>query len=254
MQKVYESSTAPEAHIVKIFLESKGIQSRVDGEHLQSGAGGLQAIGIVRVMVADSDFITASEALEQWESERETSPVKAIPKSKPQGLIGFISGVIIASGVLYWMYNYPVTVDGIDFNDDGKLDEVWEFKNNRISKSSRDSNLDGEVDQIYYFSSGSIQSGEVDLNFDGTFETQVSYRRGNIVKQETDVNQNGVVDYRMLFKNGQIDTIEFIDEDSDEVRKRQFYKMGKLVSAEFDADGNGSLEKKYQYDIYEEIK
>ena len=72
MQKLYESSTAPEAHSVRILLESKGIQSRIDGEHLPSGAGILPATRLVRIMVEEADYIAASEIIDAWESERKT--------------------------------------------------------------------------------------------------------------------------------------------------------------------------------------
>ncbi|MEW8660457.1 MAG: DUF2007 domain-containing protein [Candidatus Thiodiazotropha endolucinida] len=254
MQKVYESSTAPEAHMIKILLESNGIHSRVDGEHLQSGVGTLQAIGIVRLMVEDSDFIAASEIIDQWESEQsKKSSVNNSPRSKPIALKAFLAGVLVASGFLYWIYNTPVTVDGIDYNADGILDDKWEFKNNRIRKSTHDRNLDGEVDTIFsYGMSGIIHSGEIDHNFDGTFETKQKYRKGNLESEQSDINQNGIIEFRTLFKYGFIDKIEFIDEDTGKVRKRQFYKMGRLESAEFDSNGDGDLDSKFIYDIYEE--
>jgi hypothetical protein len=255
MQKVYESSTAPESHMIKILLESENIPSRIDGEHLQSGVGTLQAIGIIRVMVEDSDFIVASEIIDKWESEQSSKSAEATPKSKPIGLIGFLFGATIASGVLYWVYNSPVTVDGIDYNADGILEERWVFKSNRISKSTHDRNFDGEIDQIFHYgTSGIINSGEIDYDFDGFFETKQRYRKGNINIEESDINQNRIIEYRMIYKFGQLDSIEFIDEDTKKIRKRQFYKTGRLVSAEFDSNGDGSMETKYNYDIYEEIE
>ena len=255
MQKVYESSTAPEAHIIKILLESKGIQPRLDGEHLPSGAGTLPAINLVRVLVEDEDYITASEIIDEWETKNKEATKEHGPKEKPKGLIGFIVGSVLTSGVFYWFYNSPVTVDGIDYNADGRLDERWIYKNNRINESLHDRNLDGSIDQkLFYGATGIINSSEVDLDFDGIFETKQKYHKGNITIEESDANQNGIVEYRILFKHGFIDSIEFIDEETRNVRKVQHYQVGRPVSAEFDSDGDGILETKYKYDAYEEVK
>lgn len=255
MQKVYESSTAPEAHTVKILLESRGIQSRIDGEHLPSGAGILPATRLVRVMVEDADFIAASEVIDNWESE-----TKAIIKPQEKNpthrsVLWFFIGALLASGTMYWFYNSSITVDGIDYNADGKLDAKWYYKNNRISKTTIDRNLDGRVDQIFHFSrSGLINSGEFDSDLNGSFDTKQRYLRGKIVSEETDLNQNGIVEYKVTFKHGLIESVEIIDEKTNEVRKRQYYENGRLVSADFDSTGDGVLNIKYHYDAFEEVQ
>ena len=255
MQKIYESSTAPEAHSVRILLGSKGIQSRIDGEHLPSGAGILPATRLVRVMVEEADYIAASEIIDSWESERKTEPKAHDKNSVQKPIVWFIAGTLLASGIMYWNYNSPVTVDGIDYNADGKLDEKWIYKNNRISKITFDRNLDGKVDQIYHFGkSGLINSGELDYDFNGSFESKQRYFKGNIVSEETDLNQNGIVEYRITFKYGVMESIEIIDEKTKKIRKRQYYKNGRLVSAEFDSTGDGVLNVMYQYDAFEEIQ
>ena len=255
MQKVYESSTAPEAHIVKILLESNGFQPRLDGEHLPSGAGTLPAINLVRVLVDDEDYIAASEVIDEWESSRNDTEKEHGPKAKPMGFIGFIVGATLASATVSWIYNSPVTVDGIDYNADGQLDETWTYKNYLLSETTHDRNFDGIVDQRYYFGiSGIIKSAEIDYDFDGTFETKQSYRKGNIVSEVSDQNQNGIIEYRILFKYGIIDSIEIIDEETRKLRKLEHYESGRLVSAEFDSNGDGSLDTKYKYDEYDEIQ
>ena len=255
MQKLYESSTAPEAHSVRILLESKGIQSRIDGEHLPSGAGILPATRLVRIMVEEADYIAASEIIDAWESERKTESKARDENSALKPIVWFITGTLLASGIMYWNYISPVTVDGIDYNADGKLDEKWIYKNNRISKATFDRNLDGKVDQIYHFDrSGLINSGEIDYDFNGSLESKQHYFGGNIESEETDLNQNGIVEYRTTFRYGVIETIEIIDEKTQKIRKRQYYKNGRLVSAEFDSNGDGVLNVMYQYDAFEEIQ
>ena len=253
--QVYESSTAPEAHSVRILLESKGIQSRIDGEHLPSGAGVLPATRLVRVMVDEADYIAASEVIDDWESERKADSKVRDTNSAHKPALWFIVGALLASGAMYWNYSSPVTVDGIDYNADGRLDQKWIYKNNRISKSTFDRNLDGTADQIYQFDrAGLIKSGELDHDFDGTFESKQEYFRGNIISEETDLNQNGIIEYRIKFKDGVIESVEIIDEKTNRVRKRQYFENGRLVSAEFDSNGDGVLNVSYKYDAFEEIQ
>lgn len=255
MQKVYESSTAPEAHMVKILLESKGFRPKVDGEHLPSGAGMLPAINLVSVLIDDEDYFAASEIIDEWESSQNATKRKQDPKKMPKGLIGFLMGAVFASAVVTWIHYSPVQVGGIDHNADGQLDETWIYKNNLLSEMSYDRNLDGVVDQKYIFgTSGIIKSAEIDYDFDGTFETKQIYRKGNIVSEVSDWNQNGIVEYRVLYRYGVVNSVEFIDEETRKVRKLQHYESGRLVSAEFDSSGDGILDTKYKYNEYEEIQ
>ena len=225
MQKVYESSTALEAHMVKNLLETEEIPSRIDGEDLQGGVGTLQAIGIVRVLVEDADFIKAKGIIDKWESDQPAAS-KDKPKPKSSAAKGFFIGAVVAAGFTYWIFSSPITTDGIDYNGDGLLDEKWIYKNNRISKATYDKNLDGAVDQIYNYSiSGLIKLAELDNDFDGTFETKMYFHKGNPTLEETDQNQNGIVEYRIHYKFSQLDTIEFVDEGTGKIKKRQFEKL-----------------------------
>ena len=254
MQKVYESSTALEAHMVKNLLETEEISSRIDGEDLQGGVGALQAIGIVRVLVEDTDFIKAKGIIDKWESDQ---PAASKDNLKPTSSAakGFFIGIVIAAGITYWIFSSPITTEGIDYNGDGLLDEKWIYKNNRISKSTYDKNLDGAVDQIYNYSvTGLIKSAEFDYDFDGTFESKMYFHKGSSTLEEMDKNHNGIVEYRIQYKFGQLDTIEFIDEETGKIRKRQFYEIGKLVSADYDSNGDGNLDTHYEYDKLEEIE
>jgi antitoxin component YwqK of YwqJK toxin-antitoxin module len=256
MQKVYESSTALEAHMIKNLLGSVDISSRIDGEDLQGGVGTLQAIGIVRVLVDDADFKNAREIIDSWESDQPAvKEGDSKLKSKSGTAKSFIFGVLITAGFAYWLLSSPVTTDGIDYNGDGLLDEKWIFKNNLISKATHDRNLDGTVDLIYNYSfSGIVKSAELDNDFDGAFETKLYFRKGNVTLEEMDETQNGVVERRTHYKFGQLDSIDFIDEETGKIRKKQFFEIGKLVSADYDSNGDGNLDIHYEYDNLEEIE
>ena len=240
--------------MVKNLLESEEIPSRIDGEDLQGGVGTLQAIGIVRVLVEDADYMKAKGIIDKWESDQPAVTDNG-PKAKSSTAKGFFVGAAIAASFTYWIFSSPITTDGIDYNGDGLLEEKWIYKNNRISKATYDKNFDGTVDQIYNYSvSGLIKSADFDNNFDGIFETKLYFHKGNLTLEETDQNQNGVVEYRIHYKFDQLGTIEFVDEETGKIRKRQFYEIGKLVSADFDSNGDGELDTHFEYDNYEEVK
>jgi len=257
MKKVYEASTALEAHMIKNLLESEGIDSRVDGEYLQGGVGELQAIGIVRVVVEESDYDAAKNIIDQWESRQVTSGVESDVKSrKGSGAVsGFTLGVILTAGIAYWIFHSPVTTDGIDYDSDGFLDEKWIYRSNRIAEIQMDRNRDRKYDFFsLYDTKGILKSAQADDDFDGVFETDITYREGNIELEDSDKNQNGVKDYKMYYKYGVLDYVVFIDEYTGKVKKRQHFQKGKLVSADYDSDGDSKFDVHYEYDVYEERK
>jgi len=256
MKKVYESSTALEAHMVKNLLESEGVDSRIDGEYLQGGVGELQAMGAIRVVVEEDDYPQARKIIDEWESLQPDDDAGSSKSTKPSSAVnGFVLGVVLTIGITYFISSLSINTDGIDYNADGVLDEKWTYQNGRIKETIIDRDRDGRIDAKYFFDfSGILKTAEFDNDFDGIFEANVIYKDGNAVSEESDVNKNGIVDYRLKYKNGVLDNIEFIDEQSGRVRKRQFYKLNKLVSDDYDTNGDGVLDSHYDYDQYEERK
>ena len=238
------------------LLQQEGINGRVEGEYLQGGVGELQAINIVRVVVDESDYKRAILIISDWESKQpdKTPEKKPAQKSSRIGL-GFLLGLFVGIGSMYWAYNSPVTSDGIDYNSDGQLDEKWIYKDDRITRVNIDRNKDGEFDLIYkYDRKGVIYRSESDDNFDGTYETTHKFKNGVVYLQESDLNKDGKIDYRVFFKNSLIDEIEILDPNSNLPRKLQKYVMNKLVSAKYDSNGDGVFDMNYEYDFYEEVK
>jgi len=254
MKKVYESSTAVEAYMVKNLLESEGIESRVDGEYLQGGVGDLQAIGVVRLMVEDSLFQKAKEIIDQWEASQPAPD--AVKPSKSSGAVnGFVLGVILTAGVAIYIFNSPVTKSGVDYDGDGFLEEEWSYRNDRVDRVKYDRNFDKKYDAIFFYDNrGLLSSAESDDNFDGVFESKIFFRLGSPVSEESDKNQNGVVDYIGTYKYGVLNSIEIIDENSGKARKRQHYELNKLISSDYDSNGDGRLDIHYEYDQFEERK
>ena len=213
-------------------------------------------MNIVRVLVDDHDFEKARAVINEWDARQPDKVVDYPPGRKSSGigrglLFGFLAGV----GVTFWVYNSPVTDDGIDYNNDGELDERWLYKDNRINRVELDRNLDGKVDAVNYYNlKGLIYKSEKDDNFDGTYETSYKYKRGNVYLHESDINQDGKLDLISNFEHGILAEVEISGPEVNSPRKKQRYEMNKLVSAELDLNGDGEYEISYEYDFYEEIK
>lgn len=256
MKLLYEASNTVEAHMILNLLEQNGIIGRIDGEYLQGGVGDLPAMGLVRVMVNEADYNEADLIVTEWDSAQPAllAQIKNKPIKKSNyfttGILGFILGSIFI-GVLY---NTPVTDDGIDYNDDGQLDEKWTYINNRISKSESDRNFDGKIDLIYkYDRKGLIKFAEADEDFNGKFETRHYYRRGNATNSESDTNGDGFYDNKISYIFGVIDEIIFLNKLTNKPVKIQKYHSMMLISAKIDTNGDGILDTSYNYDELEEI-
>jgi hypothetical protein len=256
MKTVYEASSGLEAHMILNLLQQQSIECRIEGEYLQGGVGELQAMNFVRVLVDESDYDKAMAVIKEWDATQIDKTEAYAPDSQSSGLgTGIFIGVLIGAGITFWAYNSPVTVGGIDYDNDGQLDEKYTYKDNRIVRVEIDRNLDGNTDAIsYYDHKGIIHKTESDDDFDGTYETGYKYQRGNVLSQQSDTNQDGYMDYFAYFSNGLLSTVEIAGPDAYTPRKKQIYKMNKLVGAEFDSNGDGLYDLAYEYDYYEEIK
>lgn len=252
MKLLYEAQNSIEAHMILNMLEQAGLSGRIDGEYLQGGVGELQAMGIVRVMVEESDYARAREIIDEWDA----SQPKVLPQKRPSRMAPFIAalggfGCGIVAMLVY--YSTPVTYDGIDYNGDEVLDERWTYVNDLISRSESDRNLDGKTDFINRFDQrGMIDSSVSDEDFDGIFETEIDYEQGNIRTIKSDTTGNGFKDYRMGFEHGVLKVIFFMDKESDKAIKIQHYDDMKLRNAELDTDKDGNMDILIEYDAIEE--
>ena len=65
MIPVFDALNSIEAHSIKIYLISNGIDARVGGDYLQGAMGELPALGIVRVFVDEKDEIRAKKLIRE---------------------------------------------------------------------------------------------------------------------------------------------------------------------------------------------
>lgn len=253
MKTIYEASNSVEAHMILNLLHQAGLSGRVDGEFLQGGAGELQAIGLVKVKIEASDYPLAKQIIQQWDA-MQPSVEDAHPAKKGNflwtGVFGFLSGCIVTA----LFYHTPITHDGIDYNNDGKLDEKWTYVDGYLSKTKSDRNFDGKTDIVYRFDrEGKIESSSADNDFNGTLETNSFYDSGNLIWSESDTNDSGFKDYHLSFKHGVVNTITFYNATNKQPIKIQHYEAFKLKTAEVDTSGDGTLDSIYEYDDNEEI-
>jgi len=238
------------------LLQIAGLNCRIDGEYLQGGAGELQAMNMVRVLVDESDYKKAREIINAWEATQVVKETTDTPDNASYGIgSGLFFGLLIGVGATFWAYNSPVVIDGLDHNNDGQLDEKRIYKDNRLRSAEKDRNLDGRTDIVHsYDYKGRLYKSDLDDDFDGIYESTITYKRGNPILQESDLNNDGVIDYRERFNNGIMYEVEIIDSSSRIPRKKLTYKMNKLISSKFDSNRDGIYDKTYEYDFYEEIK
>jgi hypothetical protein len=77
MKTVFEPSNSLEGYMLQDLLKQRGIDSRLDGAHLQGGVGELPASGLVRLVVSEEDFTAARAVIDDWESAHVTDPIPA---------------------------------------------------------------------------------------------------------------------------------------------------------------------------------
>ncbi|WP_339899542.1 DUF2007 domain-containing protein [uncultured Gilvimarinus sp.] len=64
---LYQAANTIEAKMIVDVLAQAGIAARIQGEYLQGGIGELQALGVVRVMVAEADYDSARQVVDEWD-------------------------------------------------------------------------------------------------------------------------------------------------------------------------------------------
>lgn len=103
MKSVYETSSGLDGHMILNLLEQYRIPGRIEGEHLQGAMGELQAMGFVRVMVAEEDYEQAKQIIREWEALQPPEEKKPAVSRDNMGIQLFFAGVIIGAALMYWL-------------------------------------------------------------------------------------------------------------------------------------------------------
>jgi Putative prokaryotic signal transducing protein len=107
MKSVYEASTGLDAHMILGLLEQQRISGRIEGEYLQGGVGGIQAMGLVRVLVSEADYAEAKKIINEWESIQPASDISKPEAPISGGLMIFVIGAIAGAWIMYWILKGP---------------------------------------------------------------------------------------------------------------------------------------------------
>lgn len=256
MRTVYQASNGVEAHMILNLLELQGLSGRVDGEYLQGGVGELPAAGLVRVMVSEVDYPAAKEIIDKWEATQPAQATITPPNQLSNKFFYVLAGLMLGIVLTYTYYRSVVTIEGIDYNSDGNLDDKWTYsRNGSPIKNEVDRNFDEKVDYIiHYDRQGTPETGEMDDNFDGAFESKSKYRNGSPEVIETDTDGDGYRDFRTIFTNGVISSIEYINPASGYPQKVEYLKLGKPAYFVIDTDMDGKMDQRTYYDSLGQIQ
>jgi hypothetical protein len=252
---LYEAANGVEAHMIVDLLTQEGVAARTEGEYLLGAAGGLPATGTVRVMVEEDHYNAGRGVIDRWNAAEPEPEARPAPPRARARWPYVVAGMIFGASAVYAYVRTPVTLQGIDHNGDGILDEKWTYSsNNLILKAEADRNLDGKMDLVTrYDDKGLAKEAESDDNFDGVFETRWHYRLNNLQVSTADTNGDGFEDMRTNYAHGVVSSIEYLEPRTGRTLKVEHYKIGRITYAEIDINGDGTMDRRVTFDGIGEI-
>lgn len=155
----------------------------------------------------------------------------------------------------FLFFRAPVNNDGIDYNRDGVLDQVWRYSPSGTFPGTRlDRNLDGRTDYLDVADKrGDVVSAEADDDFDGNFETRYRFRAGNFESGEVDTDGDTIVDLKMTYRHGVLAPMEYLNPHTGLPVRVEHHPLSLLTAAEVDADKDRGLDTRYTYSPAAEI-
>lgn len=255
MKTVFEPSNSLEGYMLQDLLKQRGIDSRLDGAHLQGGVGELPASGLVRLVVSEEDFRAARAVIDDWESTNVTDPIPPTRRRVSTGFAGALVGLLVGIAASYAYFRVPAPSEGIDHDGNGSLDERWFTSTaGTIIRTEIDRDFDGKTDIIYrYDRQGRLDTADSDDNFDGAFETKWNYIRGNATYAEVDSDSDSSPDLILRLSNGVLASTEYLVPGISQPVRKEYFDLNRLTSAEVDSDRDGQLDTRHTYSPVAEI-
>jgi hypothetical protein len=255
MRIVYEAANTLEAHMLIDVLRQQGLQAQLQGEHLTGAAGELPAVGLVRLAVDEADWSQARAALARWEAEHPAEPARPPAPGRGRFWRGLALGLGLGVAATWAVFHLPGSVEGIDRDRDGLLDETWTYAvSGRPLRVESDRNLDHRVDLIAgYDDQGELASAEADEDFDGRFETHRRYRDGQLASSEADTDGDGFPDLRVDLVDGVVRTMTLLNPATGLALRVERLHLGRAIEADVDTDRDGRLDTRFEYGVAGEI-
>ncbi|MBP6748382.1 MAG: DUF2007 domain-containing protein [Xanthomonadaceae bacterium] len=273
MISIYQAANLADAYLIRHLLEEERIDAYIAGEYLRGAIGEIPANTPIEVRVSAEDAARARRIVEEWErSPIDTSafedeadavvagPTETMrdPTQRPQfrvfaAIVWLITGAALGAGAMWAAQNGPRSESGVDYNDDGAIDERWMYAGDRPERVEIDRNRDGKPDFILDYDDRALPSrDEVDRDFNGTMEESTAYRYGQPMRTELDRDRDGRIEYRAEYIHGTIFREEWLNPNGDTI-KRVEYDRGDPSEGAIDSDGDGRLDTARVYDSNGEI-
>jgi hypothetical protein len=222
---------------------------------LQGAVGELPPGGLVRVRVAPERAAEAREIIADWEKAQPADAPAVVRRKTSWAPYAFLLGGALGFFAGWLQYNSPASSNGIDYDDDGILEERYFYAGQKQTGTEQDRNSDGHADvRFEYDSHGVATDSWYDDNFDRRFESHTELRRGQPHVMSTDLDGDGFSEEVVRFQNGVATEWDFVSPSSRAVVKREYYRAGRLFAADFDADADGKFERRVEYDALGEPK
>ncbi|MCJ8314396.1 MAG: DUF2007 domain-containing protein [Pseudomonadales bacterium] len=237
MKQIFAAANIVEAYMIQSMLLQSNIHSHLQGDHLQNAVTQTQE-NAVKVIVEDEDYLKAISIIREWEDKQPKSK-KTKAKKKLYSISQIFIGITIGVAITSYINLTPLTVEGIDYNNDSINDVVYLYNGTRPKSTTVDRNLDGVIDlKLHYSYKGLIKSTEADDDFNGSFETIISYKNGNIQLKRSDTSGDGFYNYQISYNNGVKNKTTFIDSSTQLPIKIQYYNDFNLIKSELISSNN----------------
>ncbi|HEY3855046.1 MAG TPA: hypothetical protein VGO67_11675 [Verrucomicrobiae bacterium] len=243
-------------------LNSRGIRCWINANDAGGMLPNLAAPGGVRLLVHSSDAAEATALLKEQMSVAELSALSESESGIPspsvevgrgkiapvQLVIGIVAGVLLC--LLYQELSQVGTRTHYHYNQDGRADEAWVYRNGHLIELMKDRNHDGIWDQWSYYKNGVVVRSDVDNNFDGKPDETWTYSDRTLVKMEKDMDFNGTPDEFCTYENGVIQEVDIRPNGAKFATERDLYQNGVLVETLREGDGHGNLKESVRYDPF----
>lgn len=140
-----------------------------------------------------------------------------------------------------------------DDNGDGRIDNIFSYREGVLESAKLDSNFDGRFDYFDHFTNGLITRSEFDTNFDDQIDRKGTYRHGRTFLWESNLDANPASDAFEYYEAGQLKLIVFRPNDGTRVTRLDYFNRGYKTQELRDKDGDGLFEHARSFDEFEEL-